>query len=587
MEGSRFLGENLNSMNLKNKPKAPWTQYFKEGTMELEEATGSLYNYFESKVSNFGENKCIDYYGNSIKYNEFLEIVDKCAKNFYNSGIRDGEVVSICVPNTIEGVVSFLAANKIGAIANFIHPLSSENEIKDSLKETNSKVLVVVDMNLNKIKNIIVETDVNEVILVNVCSYMSLENRMKYLDNENVEIDLIKDSGYIWWNDYISKTKELEIDNYIYEGDKNSPAMILHSGGTTGTPKGVVLSNNNLISYVESLIVGQDYLDKPLTQGDSILALMPIFHGYGIMYSIVFPLCRGMHVILMSKFEAKEYCEMIEKYRPQVIAGVTSLYEAILKEWDKPNLKLDFLKYCSVGGDSLKPVLREKINAFLKEHGAEIRIKEAYGLTEAVCGVIFEFTKERLHTIGIPLPGLYVGIFSKDDEEVPFGEEGEICVCGPTVMLGYYKNVEETNKVLRVHKDGNTWLHTGDLGSMDKDGFVTFTSRLKRMIVSSGYNVYPNLIEEILESHPEVMKCIVVGVEHKYKVEVPKAFIMLKNKEYDKIDSLIMELKEICAKNLPKYSWPYEYEFLHEFPTTRVGKVDFKELQKIYTGEMI
>lgn len=570
----------LKSYEIKNKPKAPWTKYFKEGTMDLREDISSLYNYFESKALNYGENKCIDYYGNTIKYNEFIEIIDNCAKCFYNSGIRNGDIITICVPNTVEGVASFFAANKIGAIANFIHPLSSENEIKDSLKETNSKILVIVDMNFSKIKNIIEETDVSKVILVNLGSYMSLANKMKFFDEEKTKIEFSKDNSiYIWWNDYILKAKGLEINNYIYEGNKDEPAMILYSGGTTGKSKGVLLSNKNLISYVESLIVGQDYLDKALVQGDSILALMPIFHGYGIMYSIVFPLCRGMYVILRSKFEAREYCELIKKYKPQVLAGVTSMYEAVLKEWDNPNFKLDFLKYCSVGGDSLKPALREKVNTFLKQHGADIRIKEAFGLTEAVCGVIFEFTKEKANTIGIPLPGLYVGIFSKEDEEVPYGEEGEICVCGPTVMLRYYKNEEETNNALRVHEDGNIWLHTGDLGSMDEEGYITYTSRLKRMIISSGYNVYPNIIEELIESHPSVMKCIVVGVQHKIKGEVPKAYIVL-NKDFSKSEDLVMEFRKLCMENLPKYSWPYEYKFMETLPTTKVGKVDFIKLQK-------
>ena len=569
----------LESYELKSKPKAPWSKYFKEGIMDLREDIGSLYNYFESKALNFGEHKCIDYYGNTIKYNEFIEIIDNCAKCFYNSGIREGDVVTICVSNTVEGVVSFFAANKIGAIANLIHPLSSENEIKDSLKETNSKILVIEDVNFCKIENIILETKVRKVVLVNAGNYMSFESRMKHLSNEKAEIKFLKDSIYIWWKDYISKAEELKTNNYIHEGDKEEPAMILYSGGTTGKSKGVLLSNKNLISYVESLIVGQDYLDKPLMQGDSILALMPIFHGYGIMYSIAFPLCRGMYVILRYKVEAKEYCELIKKYKPQVIAGVTSMYEAVLKEWDNPNFKLDCLKYCSVGGDSLKPALREKVNTFLKQHGADIRIKEAFGLTEAACGVIFEFKIEKENTIGIPLPGLYVGIFSKEDEEVPYGEEGEICVCGPTVMLGYYKNEEETKNALRVHKDGNIWLHTGDLGSMDEDGYITYTSRLKRMIISSGYNVYPNIIEELIESHPAVMKCIVVGVQDQLKGQVPKAYIIL-NKDFSKSEDLVMEFRKLCTDNLPKYSWPYEYKFMETLPTTKVGKVDFIKLQK-------
>lgn len=565
----------LGFYGVNEKPKAPWSKYYKENAMDIKECTGSLYNYIENKVLEFGERDCIDYYGNRIKYNELLKMVDNCAKSFYNSGIRKGDIVTICVPNTLEGIVSFLAANKIGAIANFIHPSCSENEIKDSLKETKSKILVAIDMNYIKIKNIINDTDIHKVVLVNLCGYMSFATKIKFSIKEKIKIKFSKYSIYIWWDDYISKSEKFEINNYAYNGDKNDPAMILHSGGTTGSPKGVVLSNNNLISYIEMSMVAQEYL----VSGDVILALMPIFHGFGIIYSVMYPLCIGMYIVLRPRFEAKDYCKLIKKYKPQVLTGVPTLFESILKEWNEPNLKLNFLKSALVGGDSLKPSLRERINDFFKQHESDVKVIEGYGLTEAVCGVVQGFKIEKPNTTGIPLPGIYVGIFSNEDEEVPYGKEGEICVCGPTVMLGYYNKQEETKLVLHVHKDGNIWLHTGDLGSMDEDGFVTYTNRLKRMIVSSGYNVYPNRIEELLEMHPAVMKCIVVGVSHKYKIEVPKAFIVL-NKGYSKSEFLVLEFKKMCMKNLPKYYWPSEYEFMETLPTTRVGKVDFRKLQK-------
>ena len=561
---------------VKVKPKAPWSKYYKEGAMDIKETNESLYSYVEKKVSQFAKCYCIDYYGNQIRYNEFLKMIDNCAKSFYNSGIRKGDIVTICLPNTLEAIVSFLATNKIGAIANFIHPSCSENELRDSLEETNCKVLVVVDKNFIKIKNIIEEIDVSKVVLVNVGTYMSWTNKIRHSFKEKNKIKFSKDGICCWWNNFISMFEKSKINNYTYEGNKDNPALILHSGGTTGSPKGVVLSNNNVISYIEMSMVEEEYL----VSGDVILTVMPISHALGLIHSVIYSLCKGMKVVLRAKFEVKEYCKMIKKYKPQVLVGVPTMYEYMLKEWNDTDFKLDFLKNCLVSGDLLKPELRAKVNSFFKKHGSDVRIIQGYGLTEASGGAIHEINIEKPNTIGIPFPGVYVGIFSKEDEELPYGEEGEICVCGPTVMIGYYKKEEETKSALHVHKDGNIWLHTGDVGVMDEDGFVTYISRLKRMIVSSGYNVYPNRIEKLLELHPEVMKCVVVGVEHKYKVEDPKAFITLKNKAYAKRELLIKELKEICAKNLPKYSWPYKYEFIEEFPITRVGKVDFKKLQK-------
>lgn len=557
------------------KPNAPWSKYYKDGSMDIKVPNESVYNYFEKKVQELENRTCLDYYGNKVRYDELLSKIDLCAKGLYDSGVRKGDVVTVCLPNTLEGIISFFAINKIGGVVNFIHPSSSENEIKDSLNETNSRVLIVVDTNYMKIKNIQKDIKICRIVLVSVYGYMPFAIKFRRLFEEKIKVQFSRnDSIYVWWNNFLIRTKRVFCDNYVVNGEQNDSAVILHSGGTTGTPKGVVLSNKNLLSFVESAMIGQEYLVK----GDTCLALMPIFHGFGLVHSILYPLCVGMNVILRPKFDVKEYCKMIIKYKPQILMGVPTLFESLLTEWKEKDVNLDFLKCILVGGDVLKNELRERINLFLKEHNANINVCAGYGLTEAVCGVsLGDPVNQRNGMIGIPLPGVYVGIFDSDNREVPYGEEGEICVCGPTVMKGYYKNEEETNIVLHTHKDGNIWLHTGDLGYMDEDGFISYASRLKRMIISSGYNVYPNRIEQLIETHPDVAKCIVVGLPHKYKMEVPKAYVVLKNDNSRK-NLLIAEFKKICRKNLPKYSWPYEYQFVEELPTTRVGKIDFKKL---------
>lgn len=570
MKYSNFCG-------IKKKPKAPWRKYYNESDLNIKVPDISVYNYFEENAIDYVNRYALDYYGNKIKYSEFLNKIDDCAKSLYSNGIRVGDVVTICVPNTLEGVIAFFAINKLGAIVNFIHPSSSENEIKTSLKETDCSILILVDSNYYKVKNIIKSTQVKRVVLVNITNFMPFVNNFFRLFKGSGKINILNEKKlFVYWNDFIRESDIKYIKNYSHVGGRDDPAIMLHSGGTTGTPKGVVLSNGNLIAFVLNAKIVHDYL----VSGDVCLALMPIFHGFGIIHSILFPLCIGMYVVLRPKFDVKEYCKMIVKYKPQLLMGVPTLFEALLKEWNNSKVKLEFLKYVLVGGDSLKPVLRERINNFFREHGTDVRVSEGYGLSEAVCGVVLGIREvEKPGTVGIPMPGIYVGIFSCEDEEVPYGQEGEICVCGPTVMLGYFNNLKETNLALHVHKDGNVWLHTGDLGKMDSDGFVTYTSRLKRMIISSGYNVYPNRIEELLETHPAVMLCSVVGVKHKYKMEVPKAFIVLNN-GYSKSELLIMEFKKLCSKNLPKYAWPYDYEFMDELPTTRVGKIDFRKLQK-------
>lgn len=566
----------LRLMGIKKPINAPWRKFYNKEDMKLKIPNINVYRYFEDKVLDYNNQECIDYYGYKIKYSELLIKIDELARGLYSDGIRRGDIVTICLPNTIEGIVSFFAINKIGAIVNFIHPSSSENEIRDSLNETNSKILLTTDTNYIKIKNIEKDIKVNRIILIDIYGYTPTVSSIRDKLDEKIETNFLKtEKLYIFWNFFLIKARRKKFDDYVIEGKKDDPAIILHSGGTTGTPKGVVLSNKNLIAFVESAIIGQNYLVK----GDTCLALMPIFHGFGIIHSILFPLCIGMNVILRPKFDVKEYCDMIKKYKPQILMGVPSLFDSLVSEWQDKDVKLDFLKCVLVGGDTLKKDLRKRINEFLKENGAKISVCAGYGLSEAVCGVsLGNPTHQKGEAIGIPLPGIYVGIFSTDNREVPYGTEGEICVSGPTVMLGYYNNEKETNMTLHVHSDGNVWLHTGDLGTMDSEGFITYTNRLKRMIISSGYNIYPNRIEKILEKHPAVMLCTVVGIKHPHKMEVPKAYIVLNN-GYSKCESLVNELKKICKKNLPKYSWPYEYEFLDKLPTTKVGKIDFKSLQ--------
>ena len=558
----------------------PWGKYYKNVDTQLKILDASFYSYFEQKSLQFSNLYSLDYYGNKIKYNELFKQIDECARGLYDYGVRKGDVVTICLPNTVEGVVSFLAINKIGAVANFIHPLSSENEIKDSLNQTNSRILIILDSNYFKIKNIEKEINIQKVILVSVYNYLPFIAKMRYKFEKKVKFESTDKYLCILWNIFLVRAKKLKYDNYVVGGSKDSPAMILYSGGTTGIPKGVVLSNGNLMAYIESDII----LSPNLYSGDSILAIMPIFHGFGIVSNILFSLCMGMLVVLRPKFDVNEYYDMIVKYKPQALSGVPTLFESVFDKIDKSSIKLDSLKYVVAGGDALKPSQRAKINEILRNHGSSARVTVGYGLTEAVCAAVIEsnYIDLKEGTVGIPFPGVNVGIFSDDNIEVPYGNEGEICISGPTVMLGYYNNKEETDLVLKKHNDGNIWLHTGDLGSMDEDGYLTYISRIKRMIISSGYNVYPSRLEEILESHPAVLVCAVVGISHKRKIEVPKAYIVL-NQGYDKNDSLLMELKKLCSDNLPKYAMPYEYEFVQQLPVTKLGKVDYKNLNNVST----
>ena len=558
-------------------PKAPWKKYYSKKDRQVEIPDISLYKIIKEQALMNPNNVAIDYFGKKITYKNFIKEIDKAARSFRCYGIRPGDVVTICMPNMPEGVISFYALNKIGAIANMIHPLSAEEEIKNYLNEADSVMLVAVDICYEKIERILSETKVYKVILVSANDSMPKALSLGYTLTKGLKIRKPKSMEvYTYWKDFIKKS---ELYNYEYEvkSKKDITSVILHSGGTTGIPKGIVLTNGNL----NALALQVKIVFKDIVPGDKILAIMPIFHGFGLGVSVHSGFVLGAEVVLVPQFSAKTFDNLVKRNKPQVIVGVPTLFEALLNNKGFNGMDMSYVKHFVSGGDSLTEKQNDSINEFLRNHGCNIKVEQGYGMTESVAATALAFGKaNKPCTIGIPFPGNYFKIVAKGtQEEVKFGVVGEICVCGPTVMQGYYNNEKETNLVLQIHKDGNIWLHTGDIGSMDEDGVITYVQRLKRMIISSGYNVYPQQIEQVIETHPEVLKCTVVAMPHKYKVQVAKAYIVLKE-GISPSGSLKKEIKELCEKNLSKFSIPYDYEYRKSLPKTLIGKVDYKQLER-------
>lgn len=560
-----------------NKPKAPWKKFYKKKELELNIPNISLYKIIKEKSLEIPNNIAIDYFGKKTTYKNFVKEIDNVSRAFRCYGIRPGDVVTICMPNTPEGVISFYALNKIGAIANMIHPLSAEEEIKNYLNEADSVMLIAIDVCYEKIKNILSETKVYKVILVSADDSMPKTLSLGYKMTKGIKIKKPKSKeAYTYWKDFIKKG-ELYNREYEIKGTKEVTSTILHSGGTTGIPKGIVLTNQNL----NALALQIKTVFKDIEPGDKILAIMPIFHGFGLGVSVHAGFVLGAEVVLVPQFSAKTFDNLVKKNKPQVIVGVPTLFEALLNNKGFNGMDLSYVKHFVSGGDSLTEKQNNSINDFLAKHNCHIKVEQGYGMTESVAATALAFGKaNKPCTIGIPFPGNYFKIVSPGTQEtVKLGEIGEICVNGPTVMQGYYNNEKETNLVLQMHKDGNIWLHTGDIGSMDEEGIITYVQRLKRMIISSGYNIYPQQIEQVIELHPEVLKCTVVAMPHKYKVQVAKAYIVLK--EGVNLNSGIKkEIKELCEKNLSKFSIPYEYEYRKSLPKTLIGKVDYKQLER-------
>lgn len=578
-EKSEIMSNNtINFRKVEKKVTANWYKYYENKKKHLEYPTCTLYEFLEENSQNRLDCIAYNYMGTRKTYSFFLNEIDIVARSLKAIGVKEDEKVTICMPNTPEAIATFYAINKIGAISSMIHPLSAENEIKYYLNVANSKVILAADFTWPKIEAILKDTKVETVILLSVKESMPFITKTAYTFLKETKEQKTKKANkkVITWSEFISNSP-----NYTkkIKSKKNykDPAVILYSGGTTGYPKGIVLSNLNFNALALQSIEGCGCLHEK----DRVLSIMPIFHGFGLGICIHTVFNFGGEAIILPQFSAKTFDKLLSKYKPNVIAGVPTLYEALLNNEKVAKMNLSYLKCVISGGDSLSINLKRKIDDFLHSHGAEdIQVREGYGLTECVTGSCL--TPEKYYregSIGIPYPDTYYKIVAPNTEiEVPYGIEGEIVLTGPSVMTGYLNNKEETKKALRKHKDGLIWLHTGDLGTMDEDGFIYFKQRLKRMIISSGYNVYPQQIENSIDSVPEVLMSCVVAKKHPYKKEVPKAFVVLKDgiEPSEKMKNKIMSY---CKKDLARYALPVEIEFKDSLPKTLVGKIAYTVLQ--------
>ena len=553
-----------------NKEK-PWIKYYTRTPESLNYYQGSMYDYVKESAIKNEKRTAYTYYGLGVSYRGFLRRVDRIAAALTQFNIVENECVTICMPNTPESIALIYAINKIGAIANIIHPLSSTKDIKRALDETNSGVLFCSDSSMQNARDI----KVKHFILVPNSTSLIKFKKMIYNIKESGNLKLGK--NMISWSDFISyKT----LDDPYKKRKANDPAAIIYSGGTTGKPKGIILSNLNFNAMALQTMNVCDGLNP----GSSVLAALPIFHVFGLALCIHTTLACGMTAILVPKINTKKINSELKKYKPNIYPAVPSLLTMSLKGADPGSSGLKDIKTVVVGGDYLSPQTKAEFEKFLKDHGSNGVVKVGYGLSEAsgfCCSTApIEEKYVQNGTLGVPNPDILVKAFEPNsDIEKSYNDVGEICVTGPTIFMGYINEDKETKNTLVKHTDGKVWLHTGDLGYIDKNGFVYYTSRLKRMIISNGYNIYPIELEEIIKKCKYVEDCTVVAVPHKIKSQTPKAVIVLKKDVEDTL-AVRSEIRKYCMDNIARYAIPTEFEYRKDIPKTAIGKVAYRDLQK-------
>ena len=558
--------------------KTPWKDYLGDVPMHLEYFDGSMFEAVENVARKYPNVVAFDFMGKSTTYRSLVREIENCAKALKTIGVREGDKVTIAMPNCPQAIYMFYAVNLVGGIANMIHPLSAEKEIEFYLNASESVAAVTLDQFYHKFESIREHTKVVNMIIASVRDALSTPIKAGYMLTEGRKIEKIpEDAPVITWKDFMRLSHSCFYKTYKVKRTGSDPAVILYSGGTTGTTKGIVLTNLNC-NALAAQIVATNPMFRP---GDRMLSAMPLFHGFGLGVCIHSMLANGGRCILIPRFTAKSYAKQIVKYKCNFIAGVPTLYEALLRLPSMDGANLSSLKGVFSGGDSLSIELKKKFDKFLYDHNATVQVREGYGTTETVtacCLTPTHMFKEG--SIGLPFPDTYIKIVEPGtDREVPYGTEGEILLAGPTVMKEYMKHPEETAQTLRTHADGLTWVYTGDLGVMDEQGFIYFRGRAKRMIISSGYNVYPGQIENVLDAHDAVQMSCVIGVPDAYKMQKVKAFVKLKD-DAAATEETKQDILDYCARHVAKYAMPYDIEFRDDMPKTLVGKVAYRVLEE-------
>jgi len=544
----------------------------------------SMFGMLKISAKNLPDSLAYEYFGTECTYKNFVKKIEEISGAYHSFGVRKGDIVTIIMPNTPEAVISIYALNRIGATVNILHPLSAQEEIKEHINRVNSKILLCVDICAEKIANIIDKTTLKKVIFASAGESMPFVMKKLYALKciKNYKYDK-SDNRYVAWKDFAMKA--CKVAEHIPTTEENKEvSVILHSGGTTGTPKDIMLSNYNFNAFgIQAVLTLRD-----VSAGDKILAILPIFHGFGLGVCVHVSFCFGTCSVLIPQFDAKKFAGILKKHKPTMIFGVPTLYDALLKSKGTDKIDFSFLKYAVSGGDTLPEKLEASVNEFLASHNSKIKICEGYGMTEGLAALSLSVGDDyKSRTIGKPLIGTHMCIVEPGTTNVlPAGEDGELCVSGPTVMIGYRNNPEETENTLRTHADGRVWLHTGDIASIDSEGFVHYKLRIKRMMITSGFNVYPTQIESVVEELDFVDKCVVVSIPHQYKKEVAKAYIVLKNGT-EKSAETEEKIRAYCKKKLMHYSVPYKYEFVDLLPKTAYNKIDFMKLQRESAREAV
>lgn len=555
----------------------PWLKYYSEEAIRAPLPECTMYELLKENNKDHLKDIALNYYGRRFTYGELFENIERAAKAFSALGVKKGDIVIICTVNTPEMVYAFYALNRLGAIANMVDPRTNIEGLHTYIIESNAKLVMTVDIAYPAIAKAAMDTGVEKIIMVSPANSLPPVEKMIYQFKTKCPKGGVTALN---WKNFVAKGKNTEPSYAPYV--KDICCVIAHTGGTTGVPKGVMLSNDN----INAMTHGYRYIGVPFKRNDRYFNDLPPFIMYGLCLAMHTTLCYGLEVILYPIFDSKGFPKQFRKYRPKHFCELPDHLRYLATADSTQRLSFSEVVTVGVGGDALDQDLEESLNIFLKSHGCNYEVMKGYGMTELAATAVTTFPgANTIGSIGVPLVCNTVKIVNIDThQELSYNETGEIWISGPSVMLGYFHNPGETAKLIQTDEGGIRWVHTGDLGYMTEDGLLFHKGRIRRIYLTTYNNqpakIFPMLVEDVLKKSKEVSTCCVVGRKRKNSDYFEAVAFILKKDKYADEDTICKELTALCIKNIPSYMLPQQYIFVNELPHTPIGKVDFCALEK-------
>lgn len=555
----------------------PWLKYYSQEAINAPLPESTVYEYLWENNKNHPNDIAIIYFNRKITYGELFQNIDKTASALVALGVKKGEIVTVAMPSIPEALYIVYALNKIGAVANMIHPLAGEKEIVHYLNEVESRVAILFDGTYSIIKNAIPQTSIQHAVVVTAGESLPLGLKQLY----RLKSGRLQLAGplFVAWRDFIRGGRGLPVP--VVKKDCSTMAIISHTGGTTGEPKGVMCSDYGCNALMFQLLCNFSF-----DRQECSLNSLPPFINYSLLESIMAMLAVGFVVVLIPKYEPMQFAKYIKRYMPNQILSIPAYWKALLQIDNIEKVDMSCLKHIYSGGETIDPTVEMKLNELFERCGAKTKLYNCMGSTEMMAGatIIYDECYKR-GSVGIPMVKVDCKIVEPEsDIELSYGIEGEICFSGATLMSGYFNNISATNDVIKLHQDNKRWLHTGDIGYMDEDGVLFITGRIKRIIMTKGEDgnitkLFPDRIEKAIGAHPAVECCCAVGVPDEKRIHIPAAYVVLKP-DHPQRDRMETEIMDLCRDSLPAYMAPERIEFCDSLPRTSRGKIDYRALEE-------